>query len=185
MKQLLVISTAILFGFTSCYEAKKVGSAVTDALTTPAAEIKLMSTADATKEIGEGKFYAENDGSIRLVLNINMPSRADSNVAVHIHEHGDCGDKGNMAHGHWNPTNENHGKWGEGQYHSGDIGNIKLNAFGVGTITLTTNRWSTSNATNNIIGKSIIVHGGTDDFVSQPTGNSGPRVGCGVIVKGS
>ena len=179
MKKLLIFSSLVL-ALSSCYEAQKVGSTITDALKTPAAEAKLFSTADQSKEIGEAKFYSETDGSMRMVLNINMPSRADSNVAVHFHEHGDCGDKGNNAHGHWNPTNEPHGKWGAAKYHSGDIGNIKLNSFGVGSITVTTNRWSTSVASNNIIGKSIIVHGGTDDYVTQPTGNSGPRVGCGV-----
>ncbi|MFT3901712.1 MAG: superoxide dismutase family protein [Niabella sp.] len=151
---------------------------------TQIAVANLVATADSVTNIGSAKFFQLPDGEIRLDLDINMPSRADSNVAVHFHEHGDCGDMGNNTHGHWNPTKENHGKWGTPPFHSGDIGNIPLDSTGKGFISVTTDRWSVSDtAVNNIIGKGIIVHGGTDDYVTQPTGNSGPRVGCGVITK--
>ncbi|WP_316788699.1 superoxide dismutase family protein [Pedobacter frigoris] len=147
------------------------------------AHSKLATTADG-KEIGSAKFFLLNDGKIKMDLEINYPERADSTVAVHFHEHGDCGNMGENTHGHWNPTKEAHGKWGSAAYHSGDIGNIQLDAKGHGTITVTTDRWSVQeNDIKNIIGRGIIVHGGTDDYTTQPTGNSGPRVGCGVIVK--
>ncbi|MCY1531208.1 Copper/zinc superoxide dismutase (SODC) [compost metagenome] len=49
-------------------------------------------------------------------------------------------------------------------------------------MTLSTDRWSTAlSDENNIIGRGIIVHGGKDDYNTQPSGNSGPRIGCGVI----
>lgn len=147
------------------------------------AHAKLETTADQ-KEIGSAKFYQLADGKIKLDLEINYPQRADSIVAVHFHEHGDCGNMGENTHGHWNPTKENHGKWGSAAYHSGDIGNIQLDSKGKGTVSVTTDRWNTVDTDlKNIIGRGIIVHGGTDDYVTQPTGNSGPRVGCGVIVK--
>ncbi len=140
-----------------------------------------METADSTKEIGTAKFYQLPDGNIKMDLEINYAARADSNVAVHFHEHGECGDMGKAAMGHWNPTKENHGKWGSAAYHSGDIGNIMLDAKGHGTISVTTNRWSIkAGEVNSIVGRGIIVHGGTDDY-TQPAGNSGPRVGCGEI----
>lgn len=147
------------------------------------AHAKLATTAD-NKEIGSAKFYQLNDGKIRMDLEINFPERADSTVAVHFHEHGDCGNMGENTHGHWNPTNEAHGKWGSAAYHSGDIGNIELDDKGHGSVTVTTDRWSIEgNDVKNIIDRGIIVHGGTDDYTTQPTGNSGPRVGCGVIIK--
>lgn len=147
------------------------------------AHAKLAATADE-KEMGSAKFYLLEDGKMRMDLEINYPTRADSTVAVHFHEHGDCGNMGENTHGHWNPTNEAHGKWGSAAYHSGDIGNIQLDSKGHGTITVTTDRWSDqADDVKNIIGRGIIVHGGTDDYTTQPTGNSGPRVGCGVIVK--
>lgn len=148
------------------------------------AKADLFETADSTKAMGTAKFYDAGNGQITMDLQIKYPERADSIVAVHFHEHGDCGNKGDNTHGHWNPTNEKHGKWGTAPFHSGDIGNIQLDNQGVGSISLTTDRWSIADtAKSNIIGRGIIVHGGTDDYVSQPTGNSGPRVGCGVIEK--
>lgn len=148
------------------------------------ASANLMSTADSTQQIGTAKFYQLDSTQMRLDLEINDKARADSNVAVHFHEHGDCGDKGNNTHGHWNPTKENHGQWGVAPFHSGDIGNIQLDANGHATKSITTDRWSIAgDSPNKIIGLGIIVHGGTDDYKTQPTGNSGPRIGCGVIFK--
>ncbi|MEJ5962013.1 superoxide dismutase family protein [Pedobacter immunditicola] len=150
---------------------------------TEVAEAKLATTADA-KDIGTAKFFQLADGKMRMDLEINFPARADSTVAVHFHEHGDCGNMGENAHGHWNPTKENHGEWNSAAYHSGDIGNIQLDNKGQGKVSITTDRWSiVDNDANTIIGRGIIVHGGTDDYTTQPTGNSGPRVGCGVITK--
>ncbi|GAB3425725.1 superoxide dismutase family protein [Niabella aquatica] len=144
----------------------------------------LMSTADSTLQIGTAKFYQLDSTKMRLDLSIDDKLRADSNVAVHFHEHGDCSNKGESAHGHWNPTKEKHGKWDVAPFHSGDIGNMQLNSDGHATKSVTTDRWSiTDGAANNIVGLGIIVHGGTDDYTTQPTGNSGPRIGCGVIIK--
>jgi Cu-Zn family superoxide dismutase len=148
------------------------------------AQADLFSTADSTKNIGNVKFFQEADGQIKMEMHLNIPERADSNVAVHFHEHGDCGNKGDNTHGHWNPTNETHGKWGSAHFHAGDIGNIMLDNTGHGMTTVTTNLWSVADtAKNDIVGRGIIVHGGTDDYTTQPTGNSGPRIGCGVISK--
>lgn len=147
------------------------------------AHANLAATADS-KGIGNVKFYQLSNGEMRMKLELNYPEKADSTVAVHFHEHGDCGNMGENAHGHWNPTKENHGKWGTEPYHSGDIGNIELDGKGHGTVAVTTDRWSiTEGDVKSIIGRGIIVHGGTDDYKTQPTGNSGPRVGCGVILK--
>lgn len=155
--------------------------------TTPApivnhAEAILSGTyADTTVE-GTVKFETDPGGKVKMILDITIPAKAGKSVAVHIHEHGDCGDTGNLAHGHWNPTNAQHGKWGSASFHAGDIGNIKLNAKGEGTMSLTTDLWTLGGKPDkNILGRSIIVHGGFDDYKTQPTGNAGTRIGCGVI----
>lgn len=130
-------------------------------------------------------FDQQQDGKILMKLKLNVPSNANKSVAVHIHEHGNCGDMGNHAGGHWNPTNTQHGKWGSGSFHSGDIGNIDLNGQGVGEKTLETDLWTIGgNAQTNILNKTIIVHSGVDDYESQPSGNSGSRIGCGTITRG-
>lgn len=126
--------------------------------------------------------FRQIENGVRLELEVVMPSRAGQSVAVHIHEHGSCGNSGGDAHGHWNPMDVNHGKWGEVLHHAGDIGNIPLDAEGRGTLTLETEIWTIGgDEMTNILNRSVIVHSGIDDYVSQPTGNSGPRVGCGVI----
>lgn len=145
------------------------------------ASAPLNSTA-TNQSIGVAKFYLLDDGKVKMDLEISMPEKADSSVAVHFHEHGDCGNMGENTHGHWNPTNEAHGKWDSDAYHSGDIGNIDLDGKGHAKLSVTTARWSTKDGdVKNIVGKGIIVHGGVDDYETQPTGNSGPRIGCGVI----
>ena len=106
--------------------------------------------------------------------------------AIHIHEKSDCSAAdGSSAGGHWNPTFKKHGKWEEGEYHKGDIGNFTADENGNGTITLTTEEWCVGcgDPAKDVLGKSIIVHQGADDFVTQPTGNSGARVACSAIIK--
>lgn len=146
------------------------------------AEAVLAGTYPDTTVTGTVKFDAESSGKVKMVLEIMVPAKAGKSVAVHIHEHGDCGDMANMAHGHWNPTKMQHGKWGSASFHSGDIGNVKLDKKGKGTLTLETDLWTLGGgADRNILAKAIIVHGGVDDYTSQPAGNAGTRIGCGVI----
>ncbi len=141
----------------------------------------LTGTSPDTVVTGTARFDAAG-GKVKLTLDITVPSKAGKEVAVHIHEHGDCGDKGNMAHGHWNPGSNQHGKWGSGNYHAGDIGNVKLDGQGKGTLTIETDLWTLGgDAMKNIVGKAVIVHSGVDDYTTQPTGNAGSRIGCGVI----
>jgi len=148
------------------------------------AEAILSGTQSDTTVTGTVSFNEDN-GKVKMMLDITVPKKANQSVAVHIHEHGNCGDMGKEAHGHWNPTKMNHGKWGSAAFHSGDIGNVNLNAEGKGTLELETDLWSISgtDSTKNILNKAIIVHGGVDDFTTQPTGNAGSRIGCGVINK--
>jgi len=121
-------------------------------------------------------------GKVKMRLEVTVPSKAGKTVAVHIHEHGDCSNKAEMAHGHWNPTKSQHGKWDSGDFHLGDIGNVKLDAKGKGQLTMETFRWTLGGSwSKNILGKAIIIHGSMDDYKTQPTGNAGTRIGCGVI----
>ena len=106
--------------------------------------------------------------------------------AIHIHEKADCSSvDGKSTGGHWNPTFTNHGKWGnEGGYHKGDIGNFEVDESGYGKRIMETTEWciGCEDDTKNILGKAIIVHQGTDDFTSQPSGAAGARIICGGII---
>lgn len=126
--------------------------------------------------------FTQNGDTITLIVEVYNVSPGLH--GVHIHETGDCSSPdGTSAGGHWNPTNVDHGKWGEGEFHLGDIGNITVGEDGTGTIELTTDLWEMGTGSDiDIVGKGIIVHADPDDFISQPSGNAGARIGCGVIV---
>ena len=144
----------------------------------------IEATNDSVAVTGLLTFTQRGNGKVKLQLEISVPSRANKSVAVHIHEHGMCGNMGGDAHGHWNPTGAQHGKWGSASFHAGDIGNIQLDEKGRGTLTLESDLWSIGgDSTKNILHHGIIVHGGVDDYSSQPSGNSGPRIGCGEIIQ--
>lgn len=136
-----------------------------------------------TTVTGTATFSQINDGDVTLTLDITVPSRANKSVAVHLHMMSDCSNNAGNAMGHWNPTNANHGKFGSSAFHLGDIGNIPLDASGRVIFTMTTNAWNIngSDATRNIVGRSVMIHSGVDDYATQPTGNSGTKIGCGGI----
>jgi Cu-Zn family superoxide dismutase len=187
LASLFVISSV---GLVACGSNAAGGTATTSPQTSDqagnVAEAVLSGTQADTSVTGTARFSEEN-GKVKLTLDITVPKKANQSVAVHIHEHGECGDMGKDAHGHWNPTKMNHGKWGSASFHRGDIGNVKLDANGKGSLELETDLWSISGSdtTKNIVNRAVIVHGGVDDFTTQPTGNAGSRIGCGVIKKGS
>lgn len=99
----------------------------------------------------------------------------------HIHEKGDCssGD-GNSAGGHFNPTGQPHGALGA-PHHVGDMPALKSDASGQARIALLLPGVALNGA-GGIIGRAVIVHADPDDYRTQPTGNAGARIACGVIV---
>lgn len=100
---------------------------------------------------------------------------------MHIHEFGDCSaNDGTSAGGHFNPGGESHGGPMDSMRHEGDMGNIEANASGIAHLDYIDKAIS-FDGPDSVIGRSIIVHRDADDFKTQPTGNSGPRVACGVI----
>lgn len=101
----------------------------------------------------------------------------------HIHEKGDCGDdKGMNTGGHFNPHKHQHGGPYDPVKHAGDLGNLTFNDQGVATINFTVGDISVSrDKADGIIGRAVIVHAGADDLKTDPTGNAGGRVACGVI----
>lgn len=104
----------------------------------------------------------------------------------HIHEKGDCSDdKGLNTGGHFNPHKSTHGGPYEPVKHAGDLGNITFDDAGVANINFTVGDISvTRDRPDGIIGRAVIVHAATDDLKTDPTGNAGGRVACGVIVGG-
>ena len=101
----------------------------------------------------------------------------------HIHEKGDCSAADAMSTGgHFNPHKSKHGGPYDPVKHAGDMGNIVFNDAGVAKVNFTVGDISVSkDAPNGIIGRAFIVHAAADDLKTDPTGNAGGRVACGVI----
>lgn len=101
----------------------------------------------------------------------------------HIHEKGDCSDpKAMSTGGHFNPAKHKHGGPYEPVRHSGDLGNLNFNDQGVANINFVVGGISvSSDKADGIIGRAVIVHADVDDYKTDPTGNAGGRVACGII----
>lgn len=108
---------------------------------------------------------------------------ANSTHGIHVHEKGDCSAADASSAGdHFNPTAGPHGKRGIGAHHAGDMDNIVANADGVAKIDMHVTAVTLGGgAAQDIAGRALIVHAMPDDYRSQPSGNAGARVACGVI----
>ncbi|HEV8694331.1 MAG TPA: superoxide dismutase family protein [Lysobacter sp.] len=103
--------------------------------------------------------------------------------AIHIHEKGDCSAiDATSAGSHFNPASQPHGKNGSGPHHGGDMDNIVANASGVAKVDVSASGVTLGGgAPNDIADRAIVVHAMADDYHTQPAGNAGARVACGVI----
>jgi superoxide dismutase, Cu-Zn family len=100
----------------------------------------------------------------------------------HVHEFGDCtAADASSAGAHFNPTNKPHAGPDSVERHVGDMGNIEADASGVAKSDYLDHNMSLANDEQSIIGRSVVVHAKADDLKSQPAGDSGARVACGVI----
>lgn len=103
----------------------------------------------------------------------------------HVHQYGDCrGANALSAGGHYNPTDMPHGGPIDTDRHMGDLGNLPVGDDGVANLEYTDLKLVLSGE-HSIIGYGVIVHRDRDDLVSQPVGDAGPRIGCGVIGVGN
>jgi Cu-Zn family superoxide dismutase len=117
----------------------------------------------------------------QMMITVSVKGAAPGVHAVHIHEKGDCSaPDATSAGGHFNPTGHQHGAPDAKEHHAGDLGNMTVAADGSGSIMVHTGDLALDGA-NSVIGHAIIIHEKSDDFVTQPTGNAGGRIGCGVI----
>jgi Cu-Zn family superoxide dismutase len=113
--------------------------------------------------------------------------KPNAEFGFHIHEKGDCSaPDGSSAGGHFNPTQAQHGNPTGATHHAGDMVNIRSNAEGVAQVDTTAAGTTLhGDPTTDVMGKAIVVHEGPDDYATQPSGNSGKRVACGVIAAAS
>lgn len=123
-----------------------------------------------------------------VVLRLNLKSLPAGERAFHIHETGKCEAPFESAGGHFNPGKHKHGKSSSAQAHAGDMPNITIPENGQLTVevlnTAVTLEKGKPNSVLQTGGTSIVIHAGKDDYKTDPDGNAGDRIACGVIQAG-
>ncbi|HEY8376827.1 MAG TPA: superoxide dismutase family protein [Nannocystis sp.] len=148
-------------------------------------------TPDATAELVplmgsgvEGIVTFTHHGEGEVLIEADITGLTPGKHGFHIHEWGDCSaPDGSSAGGHFNPDMVDHGDPAGPVHHAGDYGNLVADADGhaVYTRVMDTATFSLSGGKYDIRGRAVIIHADPDDFMTQPTGNAGGRLACGVI----
>jgi Cu-Zn family superoxide dismutase len=147
--------------------------------TGPSASATLGSTSGSTAT-GTVQLTQLADGSVRVTADLTgVPPGVHG---FHIHDKGECGDNGNAAGGHYNPGATAHGAPTADPHHAGDFGNVTADAAGRVHAEFTTRSITVAAGPNSAVGHAIILHANPDDLVTQPTGNAGARIACGVVM---
>lgn len=103
----------------------------------------------------------------------------------HVHDVGDCSAAdATSAKGHFNPFAKAHGSHAAGDHHAGDMPNLTADASGKAMYSADLMGLAVGSGEGNILGRAVIIHADPDDYKSQPAGNSGKRIACGLIVAG-
>lgn len=119
----------------------------------------------------------------KVIVDAEIAGLTPGMHGFHIHEKGDCSaPDGTSAGGHFNPTKQPHGDPSGHAHHEGDMPMLNADADGRAKLHVELDSLSLQPGENSIVGKAVIIHAKADDFVTQPTGNSGARVACGVVM---
>jgi Cu-Zn family superoxide dismutase len=147
----------------------------------PRATAQLLPT-QGNNTLGEATF--EQEGSkVRLTLFV-QGLKPGQQHGLHIHEVGDCGNQAKNAKDHFNPFNKPHGAPSGSEHHAGDLPALIANKQGRAKVQADVDFITVGTGPSGIIGRSLMVHAEPDDYKSQPSGNSGERIACGVIRAG-
>ncbi|QIB67670.1 superoxide dismutase family protein [Kineobactrum salinum] len=141
------------------------------------AQIKPTSNGNAE---GTVTFSAGKDDR-EMQVTVELEGLEPGPHGLHVHEVGDCSaDDASSAGGHFNPYDTPHGSPDAAEHHVGDMGNIEADEDGRVSSELAFRGLAFSGPAS-ILQKALVIHSDKDDLESQPSGNAGERVGCGVI----
>ena len=166
-KHLIWISLALVV-FAACASAP----------TGPMAMANLQPTSNSTAR-GTVHFQELSNGRVEVQVDLSgVPAGVHG---FHVHDKGDCGDNGNAAGGHFNPSGAMHAAPTTVPHHAGDFGNVTADAGGEVHTRFTTSSVTVSTGERSAVGRAVILHANPDDLTTQPTGNAGGRIACGVV----
>lgn len=164
MKKLLVVPFALVFF--ACAHNKG-----------PMAMANLDSISGST---AKGVVHFQNAGDDGVEVVADLTGVPPGVHGFHIHDKGACGNNGADAGGHFNPGGMVHGAPDAVSHHAGDFGNVTADEKGEVHARFNTHSITIDGGTNGVVGHAVVLHGNPDDLVSQPAGNAGPRIACGV-----
>jgi len=148
----------------------------------PSAPLKAIAVLHPTagnKVSGTVTFTEVADG---VQVHAELAGLTAGDHGFHVHEFGDCSaPDASSAGAHFNPTNKPHAGPDAPERHVGDMGNVEADASGKAKLEYVDHQISLTNDEQSVIGRSVVVHMKRDDLKSQPAGDSGARVACGVI----
>lgn len=108
--------------------------------------------------------------------------RPNGQYGFHVHEKGDCTAADFMSSGgHFNPAGKAHAHFKTPERHAGDMPSLQSDAEGNTNYSFETTLITVRPGPNSVVGKAVVIHANPDDYASQPAGNSGPRIACGLI----
>jgi superoxide dismutase, Cu-Zn family len=175
MRSLKLLAIALAFSTTLSAAEGGAGSAPA---TPPQAAIAVIQATAGNKVSGTVRFTQRDHG---VAVTADLAGLSPGKHGFHIHELGDASSKdGSAAGGHFNPSGAPHGGHESPKHHSGDLGNIEAGADGNARLELTVEGISITGG-DGIVGRSVVVHEKADDLTTQPSGNSGARIGVGII----
>lgn len=143
-----------------------------------------VSLNDADGDVAATAELTEDDDGVQVKL--EGDGLPEGTHAFHVHEKGDCeAPDFESAGDHYNPEDKNHGKEDPDGPHAGDFDNIKVGADGKVDEDFTTDQVTLEKGKDNSLftdeGTSLVIHADEDDYKSQPSGDAGDRIACGVI----
>jgi Cu-Zn family superoxide dismutase len=145
----------------------------------PLKAIVVLHPTAGNKVSGTVTFTEVADG---VQVHADITGLTPGNHGFHVHEFGDCSAAdASSAGAHFNPTNNPHAGPDAAERHVGDMGNVEADASGKATLEYVDHQISLTTDDRSVIGRSVVVHVKADDLKTQPAGDSGARIACGVI----
>ena len=178
---MLAIAAALLAGCASTGTPTATAAAAAPAKSTASRATVNLAPASASLVSGTLTLVPMGDG-VHITGDIGGLA-PNSTHGFHIHETGDCSAAdASSAGGHFNPSGEAHGRASAPHHHLGDNDNLVADANGVAHVNAHfAGVVLGGGGADDIVGKAVIVHANPDDYASQPSGNAGARIACGVI----
>ncbi len=148
----------------------------------PRASAALQPT-KGSKAFGEATF--EQVGGKTRVIVFAQGLKPGAEHGFHIHEAGDCSSGDGMStRGHFNPLGKPHGHPTSSEKHAGDLPALQAGKDGRAKLDVEVDGITVRPGPTSVVGRGLIIHADPDDYKTQPTGNAGARIACGVIKAG-